>query len=116
MVGRTGSGQIASSEVEYARLALDPVEAVRNMFLALTKTGTVSREDFTNFLKDCGAVDGVNIKEEDVDSAVTFATKKQHNDLCSSAGLNFQKFTLALVCVFALHYVLFMYPAPMELT
>ena len=90
-----GAGNIAS-EVEYARLALDPVEAVRNIFLALTKTGTVSREDFTNFLKDCGAVDGVNLKEEDVDSAITFATKKQHHDM-GSAGLNFHKFTSAMV-------------------
>ncbi len=91
-----------TSEIEYARLALDPVEAVRNIFLALTKTGIVSCKDFTNFLRDCGAVDGVNIKEEDVDSAVTFATKKQHHDL-DSAALNFQKFNLAMVfiCTFS---------------
>jgi hypothetical protein len=99
MVGRqepgNGAGNTAS-EVEYARLALDPVGAARNIFLALTKTGIVSREDFTNFLMDCGAVDGVNLKEEDVDSAVAFATKKQRRDL-DSAGLNFQKFTSAMV-------------------
>jgi hypothetical protein len=102
MVGRshaeqgTGSGIGAISEVEYARLALDPVEAVRNIFLALTKTGVVSREDFHSFLQDVGAVDGVNILEEDIDSAVTFVTKKQHNEP-DSAGLNFQKFSLAMV-------------------
>ena len=90
---------------EYARLALEPDEAVRNIFLALCSyTGTVSRDDFVNFVIDSGAMDRDQITPEDLEFALECVTR-EHTDFDSAESptqdkchaLDFKKFKVAMV-------------------
>jgi hypothetical protein len=92
---------------EYAHLALEPDEALRNIFLALCSyTGTISRDDFVNFVIDSGAMDRDQITPEDLELALECVTSAElkHDDFNSAhlsndihQALDFKKFKLAMV-------------------
>ena len=72
------------SSAEYARLALEPDEALRNIFLAIcSKTGFVSKSDFMKFIHDSG------------DDQI--AEDMKTNVLIECESLDFQKFKNTMV-------------------
>lgn len=95
---------MSCSELEYARLAFEPGEAMINIFLALSSnSGSVSRNDFVNFVQSCGALDKKQITREDLNAAIVTLVDEPsnisqvqiHND--PGAGLNFKNFKRAMV-------------------
>jgi hypothetical protein len=75
-----------STSAEYARLALEPDEALRNIFLAIcSKTGIVSKSDFMKFIYDSGACDD------------QIAEEMKTNILIEYENLDFPKFKNAMV-------------------
>jgi hypothetical protein len=110
MVCQTPTAE-SNESVDYARLVLEPEEAVRSIFLALsTPTGFVPMQDFIDFLRRTGAVDGMHILDQDLDAAIEYASKKSlslgrqaldtpsGDSVGTSSELTFQKFKIALVC------------------
>ena len=90
------------TNLEYARLALEPDEALRNIFLGLcSKTGLISSQDFVKFINESGALDNIRGPLQSILGSDT-RTNKESNNLSVGEDLDFQKFKIAMVLLFLL--------------